>query len=422
MVACGNDAAGVWNAVSEALELTWAVLEECCPGVRLDEWLLAGHGLDPTNQTASGRPAPSTKREHVEQMRKKGETQLTFGGGVHEISALLGDEMRRAAEAGLGAALRRAAAEERRHAVGGGDAGRWVGEVSDLRSGRPEEAALGIEKLLGLDPPDKIHAMLSGDGGALGAIEREVTANGTDEDRECLQYVLHERAGSSPTLFPNAPHPRDCDGVTGRVRDDRVDPATGEGMRLCDFAALPDARLAGLSEAEVLALRLYSTAAYKTINVPLRDRARTAEHPLPVTVYLLHGALRKLRAVRAAPSKDAPAAAAAMGGMVTYRGMRNMEVPATFLAEGGTEYAPMSTTTDLNVAVRYALSRRSVLFCIKAPSFMQTGADLSFVSAFPAEAEYCYPPGCFLRPTGLDQEVELGEDSTVRVIEVEPSS
>ena len=72
---------------------------------------------------------------------------------------------------------------------------------------------------------------------------------------------------------------------------------------------------------------------------------------------------------------------------VAFRGMRNMELPAAFLAEGGTEYAPMSTTTDLNVAVRYALSRRSVLFRLRAPSFMQAGADLGFVSAFPAEAE-----------------------------------
>ena len=82
----------------------------------------------------------------------------------------------------------------------------------------------------------------------------------------------------------------------------------------------------------------------------------------------------------------------------------------------------MSTTTDLNVAVRYALSRHSLLFCVKAPSFMQAGADLSFVSAFPAEAEFLFPPGCFLRPTGLDQKVTLGEDSVVRVVEVEPAS
>ena len=81
----------------------------------------------------------------------------------------------------------------------------------------------------------------------------------------------------------------------------------------------------------------------------------------------------------------------------------------------------MSTTTDLNVAVKYALSRQSLLFVIKAPSFMQAGADLSFVSAFPAEAEMLYPPGTYMRPTGIVKDVELGEqDGVVRVIEVEP--
>ena len=46
--------------------------------------------------------------------------------------------------------------------------------------GAPKEAVLGLERLLKLDPIDKIHSLLSADGGAIGAIEREVTANGTD--------------------------------------------------------------------------------------------------------------------------------------------------------------------------------------------------------------------------------------------------
>ena len=54
----------------------------------------------------------------------------------------------------------------------------------------------------------------------------------------------------------------------------------------------------GLSKAHVAALRLYTTAAYKTINNPLRDAGRTAEHPLPVTVYLLSEAIKRLRAAR----------------------------------------------------------------------------------------------------------------------------
>jgi hypothetical protein len=35
------------------------------------------------------------------------------------------------------------------------------------------------------------------------AIEHEIEAHGTDEDKECLNYVLHGRAGESDLRFPN---------------------------------------------------------------------------------------------------------------------------------------------------------------------------------------------------------------------------
>ena len=159
----------------------------------------------------------------------------------------------------------------------------------------------------------------------------------------------------------------------------------------------------------------------QTINAPLRDMDRTSEHPFPATVWLLSEAIKRLRA-RAAQLDESRGMATA--GVVMYRGMRNMELPESFVTQGGTEHAPMSTTTQLSVAVRYALSRRSLLFRVTAPSFMQAGADLSFVSAFSAEQEMLYPPGTYLRPTGQDQIVDLnvGEPgaSVVRVIDVEP--
>ena len=47
------------------------------------------------------------------------------------------------------------------------------------------------------------------------------------------------------------------------------------------------------------------------------------------------------------------------------------------------------------------------------------GADLSFVSCFPSEAEICYPPLTFLSPTGRTHRME--SDHVVwTVIEVEP--
>lgn len=56
----------------------------------------------------------------------------------------------------------------------------------------------------------------------------------------------------------------------------------------------------------VLVLRLYTTAAFKVINGPLRELAskqRTEPHPLPVTVVLLEEAIGRLR-ILYAPSKQ----------------------------------------------------------------------------------------------------------------------
>ena len=43
--------------------------------------------------------------------------------------------------------------------------------------------------------------------------------------------------------------------------------------------------------------------------------------------------------------------------------------------------APMSTTTDLSVALRYAVSNHTVLFRLVTNSAMDRGGDLSFLSA-----------------------------------------
>ena len=94
------------------------------------------------------------------------------------------------------------------------------------------------------------------------------------------------------------------------------------------------------------------------------------------------------------------------------------------MRQGGTELAFMSTTTDLRVAVRYALSRHSLLFKIVAPNFMALGAELQWLSAFPGEAEVLFPPLTFLQPTGRTDRVDAadadGNPVTFTVIEVTP--
>ena len=72
------------------------------------------------------------------------------------------------------------------------------------------------------------------------------------------------------------------------------------------------------------------------------------------------------------------------------------------------------------VAIQYSASKKSVLLRLNTASFMERGADISFLSAFPGEKEVLYPPLTFLRPTGSVITTKVG-DVTIHVVEVVPS-
>ena len=305
------------------------------------------------------------------------------------------------------------------------DLGKFAGDgTATLTVGRPEEAALGLAAFLKVDEFDLFERLTGG----VDAISDEVLKNGTDIDRECLHYVLHEEAGSSSREFAN--------GLRDRSRRDG---------HLCfaDFVEHPHSKRANLKPAHVLALRLYTTAAFRSINSPLRDQRRTAAHPFAATVFFLTDGIRRLRAIAADAEKaerDEQVAAREEGGsrlksmmgvnlstQDLWRGMSNMGTAAEFEASGGSEMAPMSTTADPAVAIAYGQSSNALLFKIKASSFMNRGADISFLSAFPEESEFLYPPLTFIRPTGRKEVISFAESEispgspaqTLTVLEVE---
>ena len=244
---------------------------------------------------------------------------------------------------------------------------------------------------------------------------------GTDVDKECLAYVLYAEAGSSDLTFQGGLK-RDCD-ENGAVLESRTvcDGAARRGMLLRDFVAHEHSRLANLEQAHVVALRLYTTAAFESINNPLRDWARYERgepHPLPATVALLRDALTKLRSVEAEVSRES-----ASSQLLLYRGMKDVAAPDSFMADGGTELAPMSTTSDLSVALRYSASRTMtsdhVLLRLITDSFYDRGPNVSFLSAFPNEAEYLFPPLTYLQPTGRTETVSASGMS-YQVVDVKP--
>ena len=71
--------------------------------------------------------------------------------------------------------------------------------------------------------------------------------------------------------------------------------------------------------------------------------------------------------------------------------------------------------------MRYSASECSVLLKLDTTSFRERGADLSFVSAFPGEHEYLYPPLTHLAPTGRTEQVSAPGGVGIMVIEVRPT-
>jgi hypothetical protein len=229
------------------------------------------------------------------------------------------------------------------------------------------------------------------------AIRAEFEANGTDVDKACLRYVLEAGAGTDTTDFWN-----------GRMDGKR--PADF-GLKLDGFVEKEEAVEADLEREEVIALRVYTTAAYKSLNDPLlRNMGSSkpaAQHPFPATMGFLASGIKKLR------GND-------KSGVTTdlFRGLGGVAVGEAFLESGGVMSAPMSTSKAMTTAFKYAASQHMLILKFKTENFRQRGADISFLSAFPEESEYLYPPGTYLQP-GPRESFTIG-DVELTVVEVTP--
>ena len=91
------------------------------------------------------------------------------------------------------------------------------------------------------------------------AIVAEWEANGTAEDKECLDYVLRQRANSNPKRWPHSGGHQMDTFEGGHPPDGRA------GQPLRYFVDHPNAKRAALLEEHVLCLRLYTTAAFKVM-------------------------------------------------------------------------------------------------------------------------------------------------------------
>lgn len=166
---------------------------------------------------------------------------------------------------------------------------------------------------------------------------------------------------------------------------------------------LPES-LAYLSEEEVLAVRMYSGPAYQPINEFLRavaklhgaHRAGLARHPqltFAATIRHLCSAIRKLAAVSSPDELGVP----------SYRGIKG-KLDASFWRPDpvlgrvvATEPGFLSTSRSRTTPIDYMLADApNVLWELKPAPQSDTayhvGADIAFLSQFPAEQECLYPP------------------------------
>ena len=299
-----------------------------------------------------------------------------------------------------------------------------------------DPSSKGLAQLLGLTTRTLAITMARG----VDAIKEEFASKefATDDDRECLHYVLHERAGTNLTTFG------------GVIRD-----ADSPPKSLDDFVR--ESSGFGLETEEVLAIRLYSTKAFESINKHLRARtapkqtatprrsgggsggggggggssqpktAVSPPYPFPATVAYLTSGIKKLREAEPLDQRSRP--------YDLFRGMANIDLAESEFMEpvdesspnagpmpcrGGTELALMSTSMTLETAISYSASRTPLILKIKTSGFRQRGGNIAALSCFPLESEVLYPPSTYLQPTGRVERVGPVDGVTFTVVEVEP--
>ena len=240
------------------------------------------------------------------------------------------------------------------------------------------------------------------------AIIDEVLLFSNEEVIELLHYIREEPI--SEKKYSNG------------IRDKDRPP----GMCLNDFMKHPNVKKSSLHREHVIALRLYTSAAYKYINNPLRDIQRkelNIKHPLAACVLYIQEGIKKLRNVISMKEETQRQSGIIINETtILWRGMKNVHASNHFILRGGAELAPMSTTSEFQVAVEYGTCREgSLLLKIIVPTALQHGANLAWLSCFPGEAEVLYPPLTFLKSLKRKQEFKCEENGiVVNILELEP--
>lgn len=256
-----------------------------------------------------------------------------------------------------------------------------------IRLGRATQAAAGLADLMGFNDMSLLH-LIDAHGGGTDAIVHEINANGTEEDQRNLQGLLDGTYTNPPNSNGDPPTPEEL---------------AAQSKTINELMQTNQVQIAKLLRAHVLALRLYTTSTFASLNKPLRADPPTQPHPFAATTYFVSQGIKLLRSVAGElPNAHDPQA--------FWRGMKDLTIGQEFLQKGGTEFACMSTSTSQETAIDFAQSTAPMVIKLETKDFMSRGADISFLSVYPGESETLFPPLTFLRPLGSETFVKDGKD------------
>jgi hypothetical protein len=254
--------------------------------------------------------------------------------------------------------------------------------AESIRLGAVELSATPLAEVMGVNPKsfhvnDKIKAMRD-----------EIEAHGTDDDIANFNELLDETFRRPGSAVDDPPWHKS----------------------LSDVMLTQEAIQADLKLHHVLALQLYTTSTFSSINFPLRQEPIQKPNPFGCITFYISEGLGKLRQIKSKTET--------LKVNTYWRGMRDRSISDEFMSQGGAEMACMSTTVSRKVAESFADSKCPLLFQLTSRSFMSHGADISFLSVYPEEKESLFPPLTYLRPIARREEI-VGERLMI-IVEVEP--
>lgn len=276
--------------------------------------------------------------------------------------------------------------------------------AATIHVGDAEQSAAGLAELMGYTGITLVqHVMMINPDNPMDAIIHEIGESGNEKDQENLLGLL-TGTYENPEREDGEAHSQETINAQSKTID--------------ELMQTREAKLAKLQPAHILALRLYTTTTYKSVNNPLRNKPEAIKpHPLAATTYFIDDGLKKLRRFAGTlPTRNNP--------QTFWRGIQDRRLTDEFLEQGGCEFACMSTTPLKEIAVDFATgngSQKPLIFQIETKDFIDRGADISFLSVYPDEAEMLYPPLMLL--TAIDNTVveeRIGKHHIAQVIRVQP--